>query len=280
MLTLKQINEISFRKSSFSGYRPEDVDNFIDEVVESFTALAKENQLYKSKATELAAKNAEMREKLVVLAEKIESYREDEDGIKDALLSAQRLGSASIKEAKKKADATLAEATLKANALIDDAKNKSAEIIASCDAKIAAKEKELEALKAAVTAFRSSLYDMYRDHLSLIEKLPDYSKEVKVEEKVEEVIKEEPVSIEPEVVQPEPAIQPTIDDIETYVPEVVNEIEDIPELNIEEPVKVSDTKAFEGIDLNAYADIPESLRKEKASLYSTLEFGDDIDIKK
>jgi len=280
MLTLKQINEISFRKSSFSGYRPEDVDNFIDEVVESFTALAKENQLYKSKATELAAKNAEMREKLVVLAEKIESYREDEDGIKDALLSAQRLGSASIKEAKKKADATLAEATLKANALIDDAKNKSAEIIASCDAKIAAKEKELEALKAAVTAFRSSLYDMYRDHLSLIEKLPDYSKEVKVEEKVEEVIKEEPVSIEPEVVQPEPAVQPTIDDIETYVPEVVNEIEDIPELDIEEPVKVSDTKAFEGIDLNAYADIPESLRKEKASLYSTLEFGDDIDIKK
>ncbi len=280
MLTLKQINEISFRKSSFSGYRPEDVDNFIDEVVESFTALAKENQLYKSKATELAAKNAEMREKLVVLAEKIESYREDEDGIKDALLSAQRLGSASIKEAKKKADATLAEATLKANALIDDAKNKSAEIIASCDAKIAAKEKELDALKAAVTAFRSSLYDMYRDHLSLIEKLPDYSKEVKVEEKVEEVIKEEPVIIEPEVVQPEPAVQPTIDDIETYVPEVVNEIEDIPELNIEEPVKVSDTKAFEGIDLNAYADIPESLRKEKASLYSTLEFGDDIDIKK
>ena len=280
MLTLKQINEISFRKSSFSGYRPEDVDNFIDEVVESFTALAKENQLYKAKATELAAKNAEMREKLVVLAEKIESYREDEDGIKDALLSAQRLGSASIKEAKKKADATLADATIKANTLIDDAKNKSAEIIAACDEKIAAKEKELEALKAAVTAFRSSLYDMYRDHLSLIEKLPDYSSEVVVEDKAVAIAKEEPVAADTVAVHPEPVVQPTIDDIETYVPEVVNEIEDIPEIKIEEPVKVSDTKAFEGIDLNAYADIPESLRKEKASLYSTLEFGDDIDIKK
>lgn len=279
MLTLKQINEISFRKSSFSGYRPEDVDNFIDEVVESFTALAKENQLYKSKATELAAKNAEMREKLVVLAEKIESYREDEDGIKDALLSAQRIGSASIKEAKKKADVLLADATAKANELIDDAKLKSAEIVAACEVKIAAKEKELEALKAAVTSFRASLYDMYREHLSLIEKLPDYSTEVKVEEKVEEIVKEEPV-VEPEVIQPEPAVQPAIEDIENYVPEVVNEIEDIPEIKIEEPVKVSDTKAFEGIDLNAYADIPETLRKEKASLYSTLEFGDDIDIKK
>ena len=278
MLTLKQINEISFRKSSFSGYRPEDVDNFIDEVVESFTALAKENQLYKSKATELAAKNAEMREKLVVLAEKVETYREDEDGIKDALLSAQRLGAASIKEAKKKADAILADATAKANELIDGAKIKSAEIIAACDAKITAKEKELESLKAAVTSFRASLYDMYREHLSIIEKLPDYSAEVKVEEKVEEIVKEE--IVEQEVIQPEPAVQPEIDEIEAYVPEVVNEIEDIPEFKVEEPVKVSDTKAFEGIDLNAYADIPESLRKEKASLYSTLEFGDDIDIKK
>ena len=278
MLTLKQINEISFRKSSFSGYRPEDVDNFIDEVVESFTALAKENQLYKSKATELAAKNAEMREKLVVLAEKVETYREDEDGIKDALLSAQRLGAASIKEAKKKADAILADATAKANELIDGAKIKSAEIISACDAKITAKEKELDSLKAAVTSFRASLYDMYREHLSIIEKLPDYSAEVKVEEKVEEIVKEE--SAEQEVVQPEPAVQPEIDEIESYVPEVVNEIEDIPEFKIEEPVKVSDTKAFEGIDLNAYADIPESLRKEKASLCSTLEFGDDIDIKK
>ena len=272
MLTLKQINEISFRKSSFSGYRPEDVDNFIDEVVESFTALAKENQLYKSKATELAAKNAEMREKLVVLAEKVETYREDEDGIKDALLSAQRLGAASVKEAKKKADAILADATAKANELIDGAKIKSAEIISACDAKITAKEKELESLKAAVTSFRASLYDMYREHLSIIEKLPDYSAEVKVEEKVEEIVKEE--IAEQEVIQPE------IDEIESYVPEVVNEIEDIPEFKIEEPVKVSDTKAFEGIDLNAYTDIPESLRKEKASLYSTLEFGDDIDIKK
>lgn len=278
MLTLKQINEISFRKSSFSGYRPEDVDNFIDEVVESFTALAKENQLYKSKATELAAKNAEMREKLVVLAEKVETYREDEDGIKDALLSAQRLGAASIKEAKKKADAILADATAKANEIIDGAKAKSAEIISACDLKITAKEKELESLKAAVTSFRASLYDMYREHLSIIEKLPDYSAEVKVEEKVEEIVKEE--IADQEIIQPEPAVQPEIDEIESYVPEVVNEIEDIPEFKIEEPVKVSDTKAFEGIDLNAYTDIPESLRKEKASLYSTLEFGDDIDIKK
>ena len=35
MLTVKEINEVSFGKASFSGYKAEDVDNFIDEVVES-----------------------------------------------------------------------------------------------------------------------------------------------------------------------------------------------------------------------------------------------------
>ena len=42
MLTVKEINEVSFGKAGFSGYKPEDVDNFIDEVVESFTQLQAE----------------------------------------------------------------------------------------------------------------------------------------------------------------------------------------------------------------------------------------------
>ena len=32
MLSIKDINEVSFRKSNFSGYNSDDVDQFIDEV--------------------------------------------------------------------------------------------------------------------------------------------------------------------------------------------------------------------------------------------------------
>ena len=39
MLTVKEINEVSFGKSGFSCYKTEDLDNFNDEVVESFTQL-------------------------------------------------------------------------------------------------------------------------------------------------------------------------------------------------------------------------------------------------
>mgnify|MGYP000452997677 CR=1 FL=1 len=98
MLSIKDIQDVSFRKSNFSGYNSDDVDQFIDEVLETVTALAKENAEAKTRTTdnsarvnELTAKNAELQEKLSILAEKIEAYRADEDGIKDAILSAQRL---------------------------------------------------------------------------------------------------------------------------------------------------------------------------------------------
>ena len=42
MLTVKEINEVSFGKAGFSGYKPEDVDNFIDRVAAAFQELLAE----------------------------------------------------------------------------------------------------------------------------------------------------------------------------------------------------------------------------------------------
>ena len=272
MLTLKKINEISFRKSGFSGYKPEDVDDFIDEVSESFAALLKENQSYKAKASELAAKNVDMREKLVALAEKVESYRNDEEGIKNALLSAQKLASASIKDAKKQAELIIAEANAKADEILKEANKKSTYIVDSYQSKIDEKAKEYDAIKEEVTSFRSSLYEIYRNHITAIEAIPDYSEELKVmaDEKAEKAKEEAPAVNTAPAVNEEPA----------------EKAEKEPEVSIDEDISIdlnSDTKlldTFDDIDLNAYTDIPESLKKEKESLYSTLEFGEGINVKK
>ena len=70
MLSIKDIKEVSFRKSNFSGYNSDDVDQFIDEVLETVTALTKENAEIKTRKTDdsaavqqLQAKNAELQEK-------------------------------------------------------------------------------------------------------------------------------------------------------------------------------------------------------------------------
>lgn len=208
MLSIKDINEVSFRKSNFSGYNSDDVDQFIDEVLETVTALTKENAEIKTRKTDdsaavqqLQAKNAELQEKLSILAAKIESYRAEEDGIKDAILSAQRLGNASIREAKAKAEKIVNDANAKADALVKDAKGRSETLVKSYEKQIAAKEKELENMKREVTNFRASLYGIYKEHLAVLEKIPTF--DLPEEEQEEKAPAEEPTPVytEPEVMR-------------------------------------------------------------------------------
>ena len=90
MLTIDEIKNISFRKATLNGgYRAEDVDSFIDEVIVSFEQLKKEK-------TNLV-------HKIDVLATRVEQYRADEETVRNALLASQKVADACIREAKEKA---------------------------------------------------------------------------------------------------------------------------------------------------------------------------------
>ena len=302
MLSIKDINEVSFRKSNFSGYNSDDVDQFIDDVLETVTALAKENAEIKShttdsssKVAELTAKNAELQEKLSILAAKIESYRQDEDGIKEAILSAQRLGSASIREAKAKAETIVADANAKAETILAEARVKSQNMVENYQAQIAEKEAELEAIKREVGAFRSSLYDMYREHLAAIERIPEYEAPVAPVVREKAPVQPAPVVEKPApvVVQPEPEVEvipvPAAQKLaEKPAPAPVqNTAPAAPAAPAQNAAPAYGKSAYMqehfdgiGIDLNAYSDIPETLQKEKESMFSTLEFGFEDNAKK
>lgn len=299
MLSIKDIQDVSFRKSNFSGYNSDDVDQFIDEVLETVTALAKENAEAKMRTTdnsarvnELTAKNAELQEKLSILAEKIEAYRADEDGIKDAILSAQRLGNASLREAKAKAENIVSEANAKAEKLVKDARAKSQNIVDSYQSQIAEKEKELEMMKREVTAFRASLYEIYRSHIAVIEKIPEYDfddedtetaapapaapKATYAPQPVEEPEEEEEIPVPAAAAQEEPEEEPAPEPVKA---EPAPAAEPEPE-TYDKDAYIKEQFNGIGLDLNAYADIPETLQKEKESLFSTLEFGIEDTTKK
>lgn len=187
MLTLNDIINVSFRKSNFSGYKPEDVDAFLDLVKESYEQLIKKNMEQKEAIIRLQRENDEMVKKIEVLAQSVESYREEEDGIKNALLSAQKLGDASIREARHKAEIILKDASLQAEGLISAAKGE-----------VEQYAKELEDMKRAVSEFRASLLNLYRKHLTLIDALPGQNEEetkaeteAEVKAEVEEPVSEE-----------------------------------------------------------------------------------------
>ena len=303
MLTVKEINEVSFGKAGFSGYKPEDVDNFIDEVVESFTqllaerddALQQEAQLDQqvkeltNQVAQLKAKNAELQKKLGILAQKIESYREEEDGIKEAILSAQKIGKDAIQEAKDKAAVMLADAEENAKALLANARDDAAKAAREYAIQVEQKRNELEEMKRQVSAFRVSLLEMYKKHLESINHIPSF----RFKDTQPAVSRPEPQPAPQPEPEPEPVPQPVVEQ-----PKMEPAPQETPELPQEEPTlqdKVDYSReqlrqephsyhpddndlSQVGIDLEAYSDIPESLQREKASHFSNLEFGDDVDL--
>lgn len=192
MLTVKEINEVSFGKAGFSGYKPEDVDNFIDKVAASFQELLterdtaiKQTEDLAALNAELAAKNSDSQRKLSVLAQKIETYRTDEEGIKEAILSAQRMSKALVKEAEEKAADIVREARAQAESKLLEANDEARKITQNAESNAAksakeysqlaeTKKAELEEIKKQVTAFRSSLLEMYKKHLECIDHIPTF----------------------------------------------------------------------------------------------------------
>lgn len=166
MLTLNDIINVSFRKANFSGYRPEDVDNFIDRVKESYEALIKKGVEQKEELDRAQKENEQLQKKVELLQQKVEEYRNEEDEIKNALVSAQKLGEASVREARHKAEIILKDANLKAE-----------RVVSSAESEIGNQKKQLDDLKKETTKFRSSLLDLYKEHLTLIKAIPSYKEE-------------------------------------------------------------------------------------------------------
>ena len=311
MLTVKEINEVSFGKAGFSGYKPEDVDNFIDEVVESFTQLqaekddalqqcAQQNQQMEElnrQVAELKVKNSELQKKLGILAQKIESYREEEDGIKEAILSAQRMGKEALQDAKGKAAVMMADAEENAKKILENARDDAARAAREYANQVEQKRSELEEMKRQVSAFRVSLLEMYKKHLESINHIPSFRVKEPVQnadpEPVREPVREAEPQPEPQPVpqqreEPQPVVQPKPQPVRQPAPRKAQEaapsLHDKVDLSREQ---LEDGRGYHpddddlsqvGIDLKAYSDIPESLQKEKASHFSNLEFGDNVDL--
>lgn len=147
MLTVDEIKNVSFRKANIGGYKPEDVDSFIDEVITSFEQLKKEK-------TNLV-------HKIDVLATRVEQYRADEETVRNALLASQKVSDACIREAKEKAAKIVRDAEAKAQALLVEA-NKTTAV---------QKENYLQ-LQADAVALRTELIDLYKKHIKNIDELP------------------------------------------------------------------------------------------------------------
>lgn len=150
MVTAQNVRDVRFSKT-MGGYKTAEVDSFLDQCADTIESLNKDAE--------------ENTRKMQVLAETIVDYRNQEDSIRTALMSAQRMSETVIAEANEKASAIIAEAEGKAATIEEETKKR-----------IQAELDELARIQKEVVAFRSRLLATYREHLTLIGVLADEEK--------------------------------------------------------------------------------------------------------
>lgn len=190
-MNAKEIIARKFEKAAFNGYKPDDVDDYLKEISDEFAALQKEKN--------------ELERKLEVLADKIREYRDDEEALKDALLIAQKQGNSIVAESKasaekittetktamekliseskaksekmiNEADAyskrTREDADQKAAKIVGDAQNKADEIKAAMDKQQTIQENIIQQTRKEADDFRNKLMMCYKEHIAVIESIP------------------------------------------------------------------------------------------------------------
>ncbi|MBQ3501987.1 MAG: DivIVA domain-containing protein [Oscillospiraceae bacterium] len=172
MLTPNDISSKKFEKAAF-GYKAEEVDMFLTEILNSYSAVYAEKE---------AAED-----KLLVLAEKLEEYRSNEDSLKTVLLGAQKLGENIVRDSKAKAEV-----------IVSEAENQVKQVFAESESKIIKEKETLITLQKETAEFKKRLLAMYRQHLELISLMPENNedKEDEPEAPAEEAVNEEIVTEE------------------------------------------------------------------------------------
>lgn len=167
MLSIDDVKQVSFRRANFGGYKPEDVDAFVDDVQYSYEKMLEENKNLHSEIEDLRAK--------------IDKIYAEEGAIRKIILNAQNIAESSLNQAKEKTDEIVEKAVKKSNDLIDKAKEE-----------VKIQSQISERLKAEAVSLKNKLKDIYKEHLEIIGKIPgdvrtenDKTKEKKIEEKKE-----------------------------------------------------------------------------------------------
>ena len=148
MFTPQQLDEISFKKATFGGYEVDQVDEFLEPLIEDYVTLYKENALLKSK--------------MRVLVGKLEEYRKNENSMKDAIVNAQKTCDMMVKEAE-----------AKCTQMLNDANAAAAENAKNANVLIAAENARVEEARRVAAAKIEELQNQIRTCIQALERIKE-----------------------------------------------------------------------------------------------------------
>ena len=194
MLTPRDIETKEF--SHGKGYKAEEVEAFLDEILVDYTALIEERD--------------NLSRRVLALSEKLENFRDEQEEWKQTLLHTQKSYDEVMQLAKENSAKMIAEAEKEAAKIKEDAVKAANEATAEADKQRA----EKNALSDEIANFKSKMLSIYEEHIKNLNNLPQIAKEslagVRVAEPQPSVSKEpESVSFE-EAPAEETKVIPTV----------------------------------------------------------------------
>lgn len=139
MLAPHELKNKSFGKS-LKGYNVSEVDDYINFLIDKYTEVYREN--------------IELDRKLRIVVTNLDEIRDEEESIRNTLVSAQKMGEKIIRDANERADIITESIKKRCDAVIEDFK-----------AQIAKEKEELWNVRATVLDFKKKLFDAYRQQI-------------------------------------------------------------------------------------------------------------------
>lgn len=149
--TPNDIQNITFKKG-IMGYNEDEVNETLDRIIEDYNAYIKEN--------------IELKDKLAILNEGIQHYKNIEDSLQNTLLVAQQTGEELKRSAYEKADIIAKEAEVKAQKIIAEANNEVLKV-----------KFEYEEMKKRLHIFKSKSETLLLSQLEVLKQMFDEEKE-------------------------------------------------------------------------------------------------------
>lgn len=142
-ITPMDIHNKEFSRT-FRGYNEDEVDQFLDEIVEEFERLYKEN--------------LELKDRIGVLVDQINQFKTMEATLKETLVTAQKAANDVTASAQKKSDLILKEAEQQAQKIIENANSQVVQI-----------KKEYEDYKKQVQIFKARFRSLLETQLEMLQ---------------------------------------------------------------------------------------------------------------
>ncbi len=146
MITPLEIDNKKFSKKALNGYDPEEVDDFLDDLVKDYEVL------YKS--------YTESQNKIDNLNAQLEHYTNIESTLQNTLVMAQEAAEQAKSAAKKEAESILKEAETKAR-----------ESTVGIESQITEKQKDLEALQKKFDVYKAKMESLLISQLELLKEI-------------------------------------------------------------------------------------------------------------